>query len=71
MYNVDIYKNVNGDTKTLGELIAELQKIDPRTPIHMICDHSCSLLSSSEKKKGYLHTLHIDLEFDYIRKDSN
>lgn len=67
MYNVNINNQVK-DTKTIGELVNELQKVDPDTPIRLMCDHSCSA-AKINNKQGYLHHLHLEIDFEYVRKD--
>ncbi len=55
----------NNDTITLGELIVQLQKIDPKTTVRMSCDHRAYPVKVGIER-GVLHEMHADLEFMYV-----
>lgn len=64
--NLDIYAETSR-SHTLGELINELNKFDPATPVKLICDHSSAQIRSNGEA-GALHRVHLDLDFEYVSK---
>lgn len=51
--------------RNIGELIEVLEKLDRNIPIKLLADHSISSCTIKGEER-YLHSLHLDIVFDYV-----
>lgn len=63
-FDKSVYNSSN-DTQTLGNLVAELQKIDENTPVKLLCDHTATAIQL-KGEDNVIHSIHLEVDFTYL-----